>query len=678
MMRNGEKRSAAYAKARTEFRRYQKAVLDVAEQAGLIDADSRATWESDFYVPFYRQAESDPASFTPSKVGSGLVRQQAFEQLKGGTDRLNDLLGNTLANWSHLLAASMRNMAASKAIAAAERMGIAERVGSGEKGSVWISQQGRQVNYRVSDPLVVDALTMLNASGLNTKAMRAMGAMKRALSFGVTVNPAFRIRNLLRDTLSAMAVSDAGFNPLRNIVQGWRSTGAESETFHKLLASGGAVRFGSLNDGEQAAHAKRLIQMGVKDAQILDSKGKIAKALSHAWEWWKEVGDRGETVNRAVIYERAKARGATHLEASYEARDLLDFTMGGKWAAMRFLAQTVPFLNARVQGLYKLARGAQANPTRFAAVTGSVALASAALYLLQKDDPDYRNLPDWARDTYWCVKLGDKMLFLPKPFEIGALGSVIERGTELATSGNDYQTQDFARSLLGIVVDQLSMNPIPQAVRPLTEAFFNYDTFRGRPIDSEGQERLPPADRYTARTSVAAVGIGKVSNVSPQRIEHLVQGYFGWLGLQALNVTDMLARPLTDLPSNPSRDFYSVSNWPVAGDFVKSTAGMSSKYVDRFYANQQQTEQLYAAYSMARKAGDVERARDLAGTDAVRLRKLGNAMNRRMQEINQRIRRATSDRSLGATEKRALLDGLTQQRNRIAEQADAARRATVR
>lgn len=81
---------------------------------------------------------------------------------------------------------------------------------------------------------------------------------------------------------------------------------------------------------------------------------------------------------------------------------------------------------------------------------------------------------------------------------------------------------------------------------------------------------------------------------------------------------------------------------------------------------------------MARNAGDLDRARELAGTDAVRLRKLGNAMNRCMQEVNQRIRRTTSDRSLGATEKRMLLEGLTTQRNRIAERADEMRRASPR
>jgi hypothetical protein len=40
-------------------------------------------------------------------------------------------------------------------------------------------------------------------------------AMKRALTIGVTVNPAFKIRNLLRDTISAIGTSELSYNPAR-------------------------------------------------------------------------------------------------------------------------------------------------------------------------------------------------------------------------------------------------------------------------------------------------------------------------------------------------------------------------------------------------------------------------------------------------------------------------------
>lgn len=682
-MPDGSDRAAAYRKALAGYNRYQKAVLDIGQQAGLFSAEGRAKWESEFYIPFFRDFDAEQQNEPSPYREPGT--QKVIQQLEGGRQPLGDLLTNVLENHSRILTASMRNMAADKALRAAEQAGMAAKVDTGSKDTHRVMRQGAPVHYQVADAPLVDALTMLHFNGESNKTMQVLGTFKRVLSFGVTISPGFRIRNLLRDTISAMSVADTAdvtWNPLKqlvaggkNVVRGWKAAERDSPMFQRLLAGGGAVRFGTLNDGAQSQYARRLIATGVNPDQILDTPTKLKRGVQAAFQWWQDVGDRGETVNRAVIYERAIQSGKNHLQASYEARDLIDFTAGGKWAAVRFLSQTVPFFNARLQGMYKLGRAAKGDFERFATVTGTVALASALLYLLQHDDEEYQALPDWARDAYWCINLGGTMLFIPKPFEVGALGSVVERGTELMVAGEDYQAQDFARSVTSIISDQLQMNPVPQAVRPLMEVAFNRDTFRGRPIDGMGQERLPAEDRYTARTSAAAVMAGRATNVSPQRIEHLVKGYFGWLGVQALNVADIATRPMTNLPSNPTRDMTSVSNWPVAGEFLRDASSVSSKYVERFYTMQQQNEELYAAFSAARAAGDIDRAMKLADTDAVQNRAFHNAAKRQMQEVGRSIRQVTADPSLSVRQKNELLTHFQAIRNQIAHQVDQITRA---
>ncbi|MFT4255995.1 MAG: hypothetical protein QM599_03420 [Pseudoxanthomonas sp.] len=668
-MADGRARAPVYAAARRTFNRYQKHVLDIAEEAGILDPEARKLWTHDFYIPFYRVMEGEKA-VSPGAAVTGLVRQKAFERLKGGTEPLGDLLANTLSNWSHLLSASMKNMSARRALEAAADMGIATPATGSDKGTVWVTVAGRQQHYTVSDPLVFDALTMLHHPGWNNPAMKGMQWFKRALTAGVTADPAFRIRNLIRDTVSSIAANRVGYNPLRNLVEGWKATERGGDTYLRLLGGGGAVRFGTLLDGDQAGNAKRLIKAGIAtEGQILDTPTKAKAVFTRAWDRWQELGDRAETVNRAVAYQQARAEGKTHLEASYAARDLLDFTMGGKWAAVRFLTQVVPFMNARLQGIYKLGRAAKEDPRRFATVTGAVAMSSVLLHLFNADDEEYQALPDWVRDTYWWVKLPgtEHALYIPKPFEIGALGSVAERATELMTGGEDYRAADFGRTLLGILNDQLSMNPVPQAFRPAMEAAFNRNTFQERPIDGMGQEQLPAADRYTARTSAGAVAAGKALNVSPQRIEHMVRGYFGWLGSQALAASDLAGRSLFDMPANPANDFTRPQNLIVVGAFVRPTQGSGSKYVNRYYAQQQEVNQIYAAYSAARKAGDIERAAELYKDDRLRLRALYRAADRQMRGVNQQVRRVTSDRTLTATQKAELLEGLYATRNRVAK-----------
>lgn len=663
-MPDGRDRREVYETAQRALTRYNRAVLDVSEAAGILDPDDRAQWEHDVYVPFFRVSEE------PSGGMSGLVRQQAIERLKGGAEPLGDLLSNVLGNWHQLLSASMKNMAASRSLSAAVDLDVATPVKEGGKGTVWIARRGEKVHYQVHDPLVLDALTMLHLQPWNNAAMKTMGWFKRALTTGVTADPAFRIRNLMRDTVSVIAANRIGWNPLRNLAQGWRASATGTDTYVALVGGGGAIRFGSLLDGDQAANAKRLIASGIaKEGDILDTSAKAKAALGRAWTWWKEVGDRAETVNRAALYEQARASGMDHLQASFAARDTLDFTMHGKWAAVRFLTQTVPFFNARLQGLHKLGRGAKADPRRFMAVTGAVALASALLYLANRDDEDFQALPDWVRDTYWWVRLPgtNRALFIPKPFEVGALGSVVERGTEVMLAGEDYKAADFIDTLRSILTNQLAMNPIPQIFRPAQEVAFNWNAFQDRPIDSMGQERLPAEDRYTARTSAGAIGAGKVTGISPQRIEHLVRGYFGWLGTQALAVSDMVGRGIFDMPSNPSHDFTRPENLAVVGAFLRPTDGSGSKYVNRYFRDLDAVQQLYAAWSSARKAGEYERAEELFKDDRLKLRGLYSAADKQMRSINQRVRRVTADRTLSAEAKGELLAGLYGQRNRLAK-----------
>lgn len=673
----GGSRTLAYAKAQKEFAAYQRAVLDVAEKAGLIDPEARKLWENEFYVPFYRVMEEGDGTAGPGQIG-GLTGQRAFQKLKGGKEPLGDLMANTLANWSHLLTASMKNLAATNALKAAETMDVATPVREAEKGAVRVMMGGREQHYLVHDPLVLEALTMLHQQDWNNPAMKAMRKMKHALTIGVTSAPAFRARNLLRDSISAVATNDLGYNPLKNVADGWRGTAHSSPVMQQLIAGGGAVRFGALNDGDQAAHAKRLIKdLGAKEGQILTTQEKITRALRSVWDRYQELGDRLESVNRAALYKKLREEGKSHLEASFAARDMMDFTSAGKWASVRFLTQIVPFMNARLQGMYKLGRGAGTDPRRFLAVTGAVAMVSVLLHLLNKDDDEYKKLPDFVRNNYWWVRLpgAEHALYIPKPFEIGVLGSVAERMTELATAGNDYRAGDFAATVGALLWDQLSMNPVPQAFKPAMEAAFNYDSFRKTAIDSMGQERLPPAERYTSSTSAAAVAAGRLANISPQRLEHLVRGYFGWLGTQALNAGDYMLRGPMDLPANPRRDASNPDNWMLYGDFVKPVAGGSSKYLDRFYEMQHQVDQLYASASEARKVEDLDRLEELAGNSTLKLRPIYNAANRRITAINQRMRAVSNDPTLGAEEKMALLRELSESRNQVARQVDERARA---
>lgn len=268
-MKDGTSRAMRYAATLQKFNDFQDAVLAIAEARGLIDAESRAVWQNGFYVPFYRNMEDGT---TGASVRSGLVNQYAFKKLKGSRRQLNeDLLANTLQNMAHLLSAAAKNQAASAALRAADSAGVAHRVPSGTKGSVRFLDNGREVHYLVDDPFVFDAITSLESvkvAGLE----KVLSKFKHMLTFGVTINPTFQLRSLIRDALQSMAITNIGMNPLANVKQGIASQLKKDQDYINALASGGLIRFNSLLEGNRADYTRRLIR---KDVEIEGLAGQL-------------------------------------------------------------------------------------------------------------------------------------------------------------------------------------------------------------------------------------------------------------------------------------------------------------------------------------------------------------------------------------------------------------------
>jgi hypothetical protein len=629
VMADGRNRATVYASALKDFAALQKSVMDIAEQSGLIDGNERSVWEHDFYVPFYRLAE-DTQDVRSINAGDGLVRQEAFRRLKGGKDRLNDLLENTVMNWQHLLSASLKNNAARQALTNAQRVrydgqAVAEPLNPSRestKGAVYYRQNGQPQWFRVNDPLVLEAITALDFNGLKGPVMNILRKARRLLTRTTTISPAFKVANLLRDTVQTLAVSKAqplAFDitkPVRsvvpglgNIVQGWKNYAADSAIRQQMLAGGGAFLFGSTLE-DHAEAMKKLLAKGVRPATILDTPAKLWDMLSLAYWKYEAFGDRLENVNRAALYEQLRKQGKSHLYASFQARDLLDFSQSGASGAVRFLTAVVPFLNARIQGLDKLGRAASqpAQRGRFAVTLAATTLASALLYLIYKDDDDFKEREEWDRDTYWWFKIGDTVFRIPKPFEVGALATLLgDRVIEQLV--DDEATPKLYLDRLRHTLTQTFSVSLPQLFAPAVDVWRNRGSFTQRPIETLAQQRLSPQLRQNANTSDVARGVSTATMgfLSPLQADYLIAGYFGWVGRQAVLMADHATRPLTDRP-RPERT-------PWVGDlvtrFVPTEQGGNSKYLTRFYEVAKTAEQHYADIQELIKRGETDAAQVL-------------------------------------------------------------------
>jgi hypothetical protein len=684
-------RTKIYADSQRIFNEFNKNALDMAEQSGLIDPESRKLWEHEFYVPFYRVADDADGGVRGMNIKGGMVRQQAIKQLKGGKNALNaDLLDNTLMNWAHLLDAAAKNRAAKATLEAAERMGVAvnapqytaNQIGAAtgnKNGVVWFMDGGQKRFFVVDDPYILTALTSLEYAGMRNPVMNAMGTFKHALTVGVTASPFFKVRNLIRDSVQVIGTSRIGVNPLANVAEGWKLTDPKSDEYFRLLAGGGTIHFGTMLEGSEAKRVQSLVESGVDDATILNSDAKVKafyrKFIEPGITAYNELGNRGEAVNRAALYEQLKAQGLTHAEASLQARDLMDFSMQGSFTTIRFLTQVVPFLNARLQGLYKLGRSAKEDPARFSAVLGATALFSLALLAAYSDDDDWKKREEWDRNNFWWFKFGGTAFRIPKPFEIGAIATLAERGFELAFD-KEMSGKRFRQQVMHLLGDNLSMNPVPQLVKPVLDVYANRNSFSGRPIESMGMERLKSEYRFTDRTSMAAraastgmnavTGLVGAEALSPVQIDSMIRGYFGWLGAFIVGAGDVIARPATGQAKHPTPDYWKTAT----GGMVSGLDDAPSRYVSQMYEQAREIEQAYGTWRSLQKEGKTEDAMEFFADnkgDLIKYRGI-ERVKRAEAKFNERIRMIERS-NMDPDKKRDLIRTIRDQKDRIARLA---------
>jgi anaerobic selenocysteine-containing dehydrogenase len=134
---------------------------------------------------------------------------------------------------------------------------------------------------------------------------------------------------------------------------------------------------------------------------------------------------------------------------------------------------------------------------------------------------------------------------------------------------DDVHAALLAERIQHVITETFAFDYRPQLLTPALEVYSNKDSFTGRPVESMAFRRLPATERKYAYTSSAYVNTSKILNtisfdkirLSPVQIEHLVQGYFGWVGstvAAAVSFTDYPrqyagAEKITDIPASTIR-----------------------------------------------------------------------------------------------------------------------------
>lgn len=697
-------RTPERAKAFEEYQAWNKGVLDFAEAQGVINPEARRLWQRTQYLPFHRVDQPGGIKGKPGDWAG-------IQALTGGTTNIKDVLGNMIGNAAMLIDRAVKNEARRKVAKLAQMEGGGKfmvKIEPGEKqvkisgdqvldamlkrygimvddapaffeflvhgqppagtNVVAILQQGKPIWFEVGDPILYRALKAIDRPIMN-QVVKVLGWPKRIGQASITTTPEFWLANIARDTLMGSVMSRAGFRPVIDSLKGMASRMTSDPAYKDFIANGGGLSSIFLDETHLKTKLEKYYRdQGIDYRTVLDTPDKILTMV-------ETLGDAFEMSTRLGEYKRAVAAGENPRHAAYLGREVsTDFAMRGDSKALGFMFDTVMFLKPAVLSWDRLYRGVahDANKGAIAAKAGMMAMFSAGLYLLNRDDPRYADLPDWDRDANWHFFIGDQHFRWPKIWEIGAMSSAAERTVEkILDEDPEGLGKDFAR-ILGAT---FNLNLMPQILAPLYEQAANRNNFTKSPIETPGMENVQPFLRAKPGTSetMKAAGMATKDNpewgqVNPVRAEALLRGYFNTWAMYGLMLTDQ-ALYGDQLPEKRTDEL------PVVRRFYANEPAKHTRYESEFYDLLSEAKRLRGTMkeldAMGLQSYADEKERGPLATEAKPLERAAKNLG----AINNEMEAVRRDGNLSPREKRERLDALTIERNALLKDAVTASKA---
>jgi hypothetical protein len=148
--------------------------------------------------------------------------------------------------------------------------------------------------------------------------------------------------------------------------------------------------------------------------------------------------------------------------------------------------------------------------------------------MLNKDNPEYWDRPQWEKDNFWLVPKPEGGFYrVPKPFELGyAFASIAERYLSFAAETGSIESAAPRQNVSGLdaavrAAGTLALDPISQTIPfptaleiPFSQAR-NFDFFRGRDIVPQYYQRIESGEQVMPYTGALPRAVGRATNVGP-------------------------------------------------------------------------------------------------------------------------------------------------------------------
>ena len=539
--------AAQLGKANPEFRRlaqdvyrYSRHLRDLMVNNGVISQETADLWQEMYphYVPIRRVGESGLNINVPLDTGKTGVNAPIKRATGGSSDILplfDTMAQRTLQTYKAIAKNSFgvelkNTLGTTISKEQTDIDGIIDSVDqqeellqegkNGRKPTFTVFENGEKVTFEITDEMynamkpTSDLLSYTN-SVANTASNIHRGLLTE-------YNPVFMVNNAIKDTQDILINSQHPVKTYANLPRATLEIAKKGKWFKEYMEHGGEDN--TYFDGENNSFDTE--EKGVRKLLGIPPLSWISKANNFI-----------ERAPRLAEYIASREAGRS-IEVSMldAARVTTNFAAGGKLT--KFANRNgATFLNASVQGAVQQARNfreAKANGLKgWLQLAGKFALAGIPAVLLNglmwDDDDEYEELSDYVKQNYYIVgKYGDgKFVRIPKGRTLAVIQSAIEQVSNAATGNDEVDLKSFLELALSNLAPN---NPVGDNILAPIIQVANNETWYGEDLVPTRLQDLPAAEQYDESTDAISKWLGEKLNVSPYKINYILDQYSGGVG----------------------------------------------------------------------------------------------------------------------------------------------------
>ena len=534
-----EKANPEFKELAQEVYDYMNYLRETMVDNGVISSDTAKLWAEIYphYVPIRRAGKDGAAINVPLDTGRTGVNAPIKRATGGNSDILPlfDTIGQrTIQTYraiaknrfgvelKNTLGTTISNETASvdDTIDSVDTQdGLLQEGKNGNSPTFTVFENGERVTFEITEEMYDAMKPTSKGLSYTNKVANTVGNVFRGLL--TEYNPVFMTTNAVKDAQDILINSQHAARTYAAIPKAIGQMATKGHWYKEYLDNGGEQNtyFDNYSNTfkEQDNGFKKIVGMPLR-------------AISTA-------NNIIEKVPRLAEYIASRESGRSVDVAMLDAaRVTTNFAAGGD--VTKFLNRNgFNFINASTQGAVQQVRNvreAKANGLKgWLQLATKVTLAGVPAMILNNllwdDDEEYEELSDYVKDNYYIVAKFDdgKFVRIPKGRTLAVIQDAFEQMENLITGDDEVDLKNF----LELAITNLAPNnPLDNnIIAPISQVLSNR-TWYGEELVPTRLQDLPAAEQYDESTDSISKWLGEKLNVSPYKLNYLLNQYSGGIG----------------------------------------------------------------------------------------------------------------------------------------------------